>query len=539
MTKRSDILLIGYEEGENLGLRSIVSYLRQFDIKAHVEPYHPDNRNKILDACIQHFPEIVGFSLIFQRFLSDFAGLIGFLREHGITCHFTMGGHFPSIDSRFVMEYIPGLDSIVRCEGEQTVLELINHLRSAIPLDDVSGLTFRSGSSITVNPPRRLIEDLDSLPFPERDKSAYRILGTGVSTLLSSRGCFYNCSFCSIRQFYKEGAGNARRARSPSNVVDEIESLYRDLGSRIFIFEDDDFYTRNRIQRQWINEFLIELKNRKLDKKICWRISCRVDDIEEEILRKMTEAGLLCVYLGIEAGNNAGLRVYNKQYDTETLINSLAILEKLHLYYEFGFMIFNPYCSLETIREDIEFLRRLGQTGLAVVHFTKMVPYKGTPVESKLLAAGRLTGTPESPDYSYPDTRITLMELFIHEAFGYRNFNTDGLVERLRFLKFYVTLLKMFYPGVYERNNCSVKIEGLIRESNNEFLEKSSMALTLMSERDDGEILSLWPVLAKLMTETKAFERSMTVTLDRWYSGLVNEVNKERAAVLSEMNTEV
>jgi hypothetical protein len=65
------------------------------------------------------------------------------------------------------------------------------------------------------------------------------------------------------------------------------------------------------------------------------------------------------------------------------------------------------------------------------------------------------------------------------------------------------------------------------------------MALTLMSERDDGEILSLWPVLAKLMTETKAFERSMTVTLDRWYSGLVNEVNKERAAVLSEMNTEV
>jgi radical SAM superfamily enzyme YgiQ (UPF0313 family) len=533
MAKGCDILLIGYEEGENLGLRSIVSYLRQFDIEAHIEQYHPDTRNKILDACLEHLPEVVGFSLIFQRFLSDFAGLIYFLREHGIKSHFTMGGHFPSIDSRFVLEYIPGLDSVVRCEGEHTTLELIKHLMAGTPLEEISGLTFRSGSSITVNPPRHLIEDLDTLPFPERDRCAYRILGTGVSTLLGSRGCYYNCSFCSIRQFYKEGDGPARRTRSPHNVVDEIESLYRELGSRIFIFEDDDFYARNTIQRQWINEFLIELKNRKLDKKIGWRISCRVDDIEEQILRKMADAGLLCVYLGIEAGNNTSLNVYNKNYDTEDLMNSLAILEKLHMYYEFGFMLFNPYCTMETIREDIEFLRKLGQSGLAVVHFTKMVPYKGTPVEKRLLATGRLTGTPESPDYKYSDNRITLMELFIHEAFRYRNFNTDGLVERLRFLKFYVTLLKILYHGVYERNNCAEKIEGLIREANNEFIEKSSMALTLMAERNEDEIIRLWPVLTNLIEETKAFERSMTETLDRWYSGLETEVRSEKATVLS------
>ncbi len=394
-------------------------------------------------------------------------------------------------------------------------------------LEGIPGLTFRSGSGIIVNSPRHLIENLDDLPFPERDKCAYKIMGIGVSTILSSRGCFYDCSFCSIRQFYKEANGPKRRARSPRNVVDEMEILYKDLGARIFIFEDDDFYARNIVQKRWVSEFLIELKKRKLDREIGWRISCRIDDIEEEMLKKMIASGLLCVYIGIEAGNDASLKVYNKKYNTETIKRSVAILEKLHLYYEFGFMIFNPYCTMETIREDTEFLKTIGSSGLALTQFTKMVPYAGTPVEKMLKDEGRLIGPPESPDYGYTDPKIGFMELFLHEAFRYRNFNPDGLVERLRFMKFCISLLKKYYPDIYVRNNCAEKIENIIKQANHEFLEKTSMAVSLMSEKDESDIIRLWPVLDGFITETRAFERALSTGIDSWFYQIQQEIKSD------------
>lgn len=528
--ERCDILLIGYEEGENLGLRSIISFLTLHDFHAHFEPYIPERKSKILAACISLQPDIVGFSLIFQRFLPDFAELLSFLRKNGIESHFTMGGHFPSVESRLVMDYIPELDSIVRCEGEYTVLDLLKHIKGGIPLKAIPGLTYRLGSETVVNIPRQLIADLDELPFPARDRCSFKIMNIGVSTILSSRGCFYDCSFCSIRQFYKEAYGPGRRARSPGNVVDEMEILYNTLGVRLFIFEDDDFYARNKIQKQWVIEFLNELKRRALDREIGWRISCRIDDIEEVILKQMVAAGLLCVYIGIESGNNASLSVYNKKYDKETILNSVAILEKLHLYYEFGFMILNPYCTMDTIREDIDFLKALGRSGLALTQFTKMVPYGGTPVERLLKDEGRLTGSPESPDYGYPDPRIALLEHFLHEAFSHRNFNPEGLVEKLRYMKFYVSLLRKYHPGIYALDNSAEKIEKSIIESNHEFLEKTSMAVRLMSERNEDSIIRLWPILNELIRETKAFEVAMRAAIDKWYDKLEQEIRSEVAS---------
>ena len=525
--ERCDILLIGYEEGENLGLRSIISFLARHDFYARFESYIPERKSKILAACISLQPDIVGFSLIFQRFLPDFAELLSFLRENGIGSHFTMGGHFPSVESRLVMDYIPELDSIVRCEGEYTVLDLLKHIKTGMPLENIPGLTYRSRSETIVNTPRRLIADLDELPFPARDKCSFKIMNIGVSTILSSRGCFYDCSFCSIRQFYKEAYGPGRRARSPGNVVDEMEALFNNMGTRIFIFEDDDFYARNKIQKQWVIEFLNELKKRKLDREIGWRISCRIDDIEEDILKQMVAAGLLCVYIGIESGNNASLRVYNKKYDSATVLRSVAILEKLHLYYEFGFMILNPYCTMDTIREDIEFLKALGRSGLALAQFTKMVPYAGTPVEKLLKDEGRLTGAPEAPDYGYPDPRIALLEHFLHKAFSHRNFNPEGLVEKLRYMKFYISLLGRYHPHIYASDNSAEKIEKLIIEANHEFLEKSSMAVRVMSERDENAIIRLWPVLNELIRETRAFEMAMTQEIDKWYYKLENEIRFE------------
>lgn len=530
--ERCDILLTGYEEGENLGLRSIRSFLKQYDITTHIEAFSAGKKEKILEACLSLNPYIVGFSLIFQRFLPDFAGLITFLRDNGVKGHFTMGGHYPSVESRQVLEYIPGLDSVVRCEGEHTVLDLFNSLKAGGTPAEIPGITYREGAEIIVNEPRNLIENLDCLPFPERERSACKVLGLGVSTILCSRGCIYDCSFCSIRRFYKEARGHRRRARSPSNVADEIKSAYYNVGSRIFIFEDDDFYARNKTQYRWTEEFLGELSSRDIDSRIAWRMSCRIDDIDGEMLSRMMRAGLLCVYIGIEAGNDSSLRVYNKKYNVDQIRKSLSVLEKLRLYYEYGFMILNPYCTLDTIREDIQFLKEISASCLAMAHFTKMVPYAGTPVEARLKKEGRLFGAPVAPDYSYLDPKIELLEHFFHEAFNYRNFNNSGLVEKLRFMKFCVSLVARFYPEKSNKYHYSETLHDFIYRANYEFLEKASMAANLISDLDEDKIVRAWPLLEKYTRETKQFEQILGNEIDRWYYQMEQSVMAPKLAAV-------
>lgn len=529
--ERTDILLIGYEEGENLGLRSIKSFLRQYGIITHIEPYSAGQNERILEVCLSLKPVIIGFSLIFQRFLPEFAGLIEYLRENGVRGHFTMGGHYPSVESRQVLDYIPGLDSVVRCEGEFAALDLFNCLKTGTPLSGVKGITCREGSSVVFNDPRPLIENLDILPFPDRERCAYNVFGLGVSTILSSRGCFFDCSFCSIRRFYREAVGPCRRQRSPANVVDEMELLYKKTRTRIFIFEDDDFYTRNRTQNRWVDDFLGELSRRNMDSHIAWRMSCRIDDIGEGILSRMMQAGLLCVYVGLEAGNDSSLKVYNKKYTVDNVRSSLAVLEKLKLYYEFGFMLLNPYCTLETIREDIQFLKEISFSGLAVTHFTKMVPYAGTPVEARLKEEGRLAGAPVAPDYRYLDPRIGILEYFFHEAFSYRNFNNNGLVEKLRYMKLCISLLKRFYPETLLKNNYVQTLEDFIRRANGEFLEKAAMATNLVSELDENGVIRAWPLFGKYISETKRFEQILSHEVDEWYFSMVRHVKPLKSIV--------
>lgn len=531
--ERTDILLIGYEEGENLGLLSIKSFLGQYGILVQIEPYSTGKRERIIEVCLDLNPVIIGFSLIFQRFLPDFAELIYSLREKGVMGHFTIGGHYPSVDSRQVLEFIPGLDSVVRCEGERTLLDLFNCLKTDRSLSDIAGITYRSGSDIIVNVPRALIANLDNLPFPERNRCAYNVLGLGVSTIISSRGCYYDCSFCSIRRFYKEATGPGRRSRSPVNVVNEMEKLYNTLGTRIFIFEDDDFYANNKIQNRWADEFLGELSRRNMDSQIAWRMSCRIDDIDEDMFSRMMRAGLMCVYIGIEAGNDISLKVYNKKYTVEQVKSSIAVLEKLRLYYEYGFMLLNPYCTLETIREDIQFLKEISASSLAMAHFTKMVPYAGTPVEKRLREEGRLTGAPVAPDYRYPDPKIGLLEHFLHEAFSYRNFNNDGLVEKLRHMKLCVSLWNRFYTDAIDGKKCAERMEDFIRRANQEFLEKASMAVTLISENDEEMIVKAWPLLEKYILETRQFEQALSHEIDNWYLDMEMHIKPLKSAVPS------
>ena len=509
-----DVLLIGYEELENLGLRSIAAYLIQNGVKVKIESCDKRTKDDLLFVIKKENPKIVGFSLIFQRMLFDFADLISYLRYNGITAHITMGGHFPSIEFNGTMDTIPCLDSIIRGEGEETLLELFYNLYQPDNWGQIKGLVYKKNGNTTVNPPRPLIRNLDNLPFPIRSNQTVTMRGLKLCSIISSRGCYFNCSFCSIHQFYSESPGPKRRSRSPSNVVNEMEQLFNERGINIFIFDDDDLSMRGHVQRQWVDDFVKEVKKRNLADNILWRISCRVDEVDEELLRTMMDEGLMCIYIGIESGNNQGLKTYNKHYTVQYIYNVINVLHKLKLPFEFGFMILNPDCTFNTLKEDIIFLKDIDKTGGTNIQFTKMVPYAGTPIAQKLKDEGKLTGTIDSPDYTFNDPRLELLQLFFTQAFHFRNFDNNGLVELLRYAKFDAILLNKFFRNKYNTQSYSNLIHDLIRKSNEVCLENMSLAVNFMEKQTEKEIFDNWYYLNNLIRGEQEAELQITNALN-------------------------
>src|SRR5258707_967342 len=158
------IVLIGFQHQGNLGLGYLTSVLRQHGYKVHVLDVEAD-AEEILNSVITADPVLVGFSLIFQFYIERYGGLIRALRACGVDCHFTMGGHFPSLSYEQTLELVPELDSVVRFEGELTLLELADAISTGRGWHDIQGLAYLREQQVTVTPARALVEDLDQLPY--------------------------------------------------------------------------------------------------------------------------------------------------------------------------------------------------------------------------------------------------------------------------------------------------------------------------------------------------------------------------------------
>jgi radical SAM superfamily enzyme YgiQ (UPF0313 family) len=441
-----DVALVGYENQENLGLRSIMAYLREAGCSVVLLPFAPGNDEAILMAVRRHNPRLVGFSLIFQYSLDEFGSLMRYLRMNRVAAHFTAGGHFPSLRPEETLDLIPELDSIVRFEGEATLFELFEHIEHPQQWVHIQGLAFRNGRETVISEPRPLISDLDSLPLLYRDTPQEVAGSIKMAAMLSSRGCLFNCSFCSIRQFYGASRGSLRRTRSPGAVVDEMCHLHSEKNVTYFSFQDDDFAARSPAQKEWVKSFLKELRTTGLADKIAWKISCRVDDLDSERLMTMKDHGLLAVYLGVESGNSTGLHTLNKHVSVAQNLAAVELLKKHDMAMAIGFMLFDPSSTIESISQNINFLKVVGEDGYFPINFCKMLPYAGTPIEAKLRDQGRLKGTLTQPDYSFDDPVLEWYEFFVQQVFQRRNFSPDGIVALLQQADFDWRLTTHFQP---------------------------------------------------------------------------------------------
>ena len=428
-------LLVGYEDRDNLGLRYLKSSANRAGHSASIMTYQSDPA-PLLETVRRENPDLIGFSLIFQYMAPDFANVIGALRDNNVTAHITTGGHYPSFDYEEVLRRIPGLDSVVRFEGESTLVELLDTLGTSTDWHSLKGIAYRNGDEIIANPLRPPIPDLDTLPFPDRNGLNYESEALPTAAILASRGCPWNCSFCSIRPFYEAQGGLLRRLRKPEAVVEEMTGLYRDRNVKAFLFQDDDFLAGGRKAKDWAVQIADGLRHSGLTGKVSFKVSCRSDEIEEECLRKLAAGGLTHVYMGVESGDEQGLINMNKHLKPAQHIRAGQILKSLGLSFDFGFMLLDPFSTFDNVRNNINFLEAFVGDGWTVACFCRMLPYAGTPLKTKLEQEGRLLGTPFEPDYKFLDPRLDLFYDWMLETFYERNFTNTGLCNILRALLF-------------------------------------------------------------------------------------------------------
>lgn len=504
------VMLIGFQRHSNLGLGYLTSVLRQHGYQAEVFDFEADPK-EILDAALRLNPVVIGFSLIFQSYIYQFGTLIRYLRDAGITCHFTMGGHFPSLSYQRALDAVPELDSVVRFEGEMTLLELVAYLTAGREWRTIQGIAYRDGESAIATEMRPLIHDLDLLPYPERTFRKNAILGRHATPMLASRGCARTCSFCSIHMFYRTAPGKVVRTRKPAEVVREMRSLLEEHGITIFLFQDDDFPLFGPVWRRWTREFVNELHKNGLPGRAVWKINCRADAVEPEIFQEMRAAGLYMVYMGLESGTEEGLKTLHKQITVEQNLRAVEILKEIGAIFEYGFMLLDPSSTFESVRANVQFLRTIVGDGSAAAGFGRMVPYDGTPIKDELERTGRLRGDVRRPDYDFLDPRLTdFYNELIHIVdvtgwtHGYR-----ALSPQLNFAWDEVAILEQLFPDVPGLAAYKQRVREITRASNEVLLGMVEDTLAVFvegarSKRSAEELREQSQNFAEKLTDTRS-----------------------------------
>ncbi len=477
------VVFIAFLERENLGIGYMHAILSEAGYDVHIIDVRKD-KEEILQELKELDPLLLGFSVIFENHIYDFQTHIDYLRTNGIHSHFTAGGHFASLRPADLFEIAPSLDSLVRFEGESTILDLVNHLQKGTDWKQVVGISYRDNGTLVNTTLRPLEPDLDAFPLPFRSKLEEYALDKKYATLLAGRGCIYNCAFCDIREFYGQSPGPVKRIRKPERVVEEMEYLHKEHDCSVFLFQDDDFPVLTNRTSDWVHEFCKALRDKNLVGKILWKINCRPDEVDFELFEIMKGHGLFKVYLGIEDGTDAGLKEMNKRLKVHDHIEGIQVLKELGISIDYGFMLFQPSSTYNSVNANLAFLEQICQDGYMPVSFLKMMPYLATRIEKELREEGRLKGRPGFLDYDFKEESLDDFYDFVSESFSFWLYASNGLNNIYKWAVNYLLVFNYFHKSFGKIDRIS---EGILNEvaDANHFIIKTMNELSALFESGD------------------------------------------------------
>ncbi len=368
-----DVLLVQPAQGEfvrgrifepgveiPLNLTCLAAYLEQahrirteiLDLRLHEDP-----RAVLRDVMETYRFSVVGISAHSSE-IENGGKVAHYIKEHRPEIPVVVGGHHASAVPRETLSEYPAFDYLIQGEGERSFAAFVQAYLAGEDLDTLRGLAYRSEEGIRVNPHEELIDDLDQLPLTAREKidmgryqpkpatgNFLRLPSTGI---MASRGCPFACAYCSKGVWHR-----SLRFRSPENVVREIESCIERYRTYDFRFYDDALTSPS-----WdLSLFCSLLLNNRI--RISWNCYSRVDQVDEEKLRLMKEAGCYHIKYGVEFGTDKALRLSRKNTTLEQARRAVEITKKAGIECKASFIFGIPGETEEDCEDTLAFALEL------------------------------------------------------------------------------------------------------------------------------------------------------------------------------------
>lgn len=361
--------------------------------------------------------DMIGLSIMFSGNWPHNRRLIDALGKRFPRAVLVAGGEHITAAPEFCIRQTRGLAVCVLGEGEATIVELARALEQGGSFADVAGIVYRSDQGVPVRNPRRArITQPEAVARPAwelfpladyREKSiTYGVTSGSSLPLLATRGCPYQCTFCSSPEMW----GTRYVMRSPRDVVDEIEHFVDKFGVRNY-----DFYDLTAIiKKSWIIEFCQELERRKLD--ITWQIPAgtRSEAIDDEVAEHLYRSGCRNITYAPEAGSRRVLRAIKKKVNLDRMLESISHSTRQGMNVKVNFMMGFPEETHRDVWESLWFLVKASWHGVHDMSPSIFSPYPGSELFNALLRDGKI----DLEDERYFDRIIYVDTLFRNHVYN-------------------------------------------------------------------------------------------------------------------------
>ncbi len=302
-------------------------------------------------------------------------------------CQIAICGPHPSVFPGQILREYNFINYILIGEYEYTLLSLVNHLENNLGLESILGLAYWEDGKIRINNSRLAIDNLDNLPWPEREGvSVYKYndgfagLPTPNVQMWTSRGCPFECIYCLWPQtMYRE---HRYRKRNPIDAIDEMEYLIKKFNFKAVYFDDDVF----NIDRGHTLDICEEIKKRQI--KIPWAVMARADLMDEGLLEAMANAGLYAIKYGVESANQEILNFCKKNMNLDKTHQIIKFTKELGIKVHLTFCLGLPGETKQTAQETINFIQ---DTAPESFQFSFATPFPGTEYFNYVKERGLLT----------------------------------------------------------------------------------------------------------------------------------------------------
>ncbi len=349
-----------------------------YEVKCYVETIQEIDLADLLTA------DLVGLSTITStsRRAYDLADL---LRTAGIPVF--IGGPHVTFMTEEALEHC---DYVLRGEADDVIVDFVRALEAGKGFESITGLSYRSGGRVIHNKETPLCKDINTLPAPDfsliRGVEGQGIKKFSITPVMTSRGCPFDCSFCSVTAMF----GQKYRFRAKELVIDELRAHMAD-GCKWVFFYDDNFVAHKKRTKELLHDMI------QAGITPHWTAQVRADVAkDQELMELMQRSKCHTVYIGFESINPATLKAYNKKQSLDDIEVCIKLLHKKGIRIHGMFVFGSDEDTTDTMEETVRFAKK---NDLESVQFMILTPLPGTKTYRDLESEGRIL----SKDWSLYD----------------------------------------------------------------------------------------------------------------------------------------